>query len=462
MDYIVLTLGLVGLTVFLVLKPRFKVLIALIVMTQGFGIVPERLYGIHIWDFGAVLLLIAALQLMFKQATWTIKKPAFVVVLQLFIVWLVVCFMYSIWIYDYPILDTFKVSRRMIIGYFAVFVFIRLFAVDNQAFDSLMKWLYIITFLLMIITIAQYIFKAPLLHGYRKEYGEAIRFIPSFMPFSLMFLWYILSKYFAVASLKKHEYVYAAMVVFVVANTYTRGIYLAVLFTFLAMLFLLFKSGKLKVNATIGFLVVSTMAITILTASGSMDRVLGRAASGIEILFSENVEKTEIDVDTFTGRLMLVKERFELVADKNPVIGFGFIHEENKSKKLEKSLVYGSIVRTPDQSEKYKYGSPHVLALYSVDIGWGNIVVATGLVGFIIYMIFIVMFLISYRSLVTQETRLYHFQLAFYLQTLVLLLLMFNGSTFTYQVQVPSLMIAGYFYSRNLRRNEKIHDQVLP
>jgi hypothetical protein len=40
-----------------------------------------------------------------------------------------------------------------------------------------------------------------------------------------------------------------------------------------------------------------------------------------------------------------------------------------------------------------------------------------------------------------------HYRLAFFLQTLVLLITMFNGSTFTTNVQIPALMIAGYLYT---------------
>lgn len=65
---------------------------------------------------------------------------------------------------------------------------------------------------------------------------------------------------------------------------------------------------------------------------------------------------------------MLVKERFELVAEHNPIIGYGFIHEDNISKTLRNSLKYESVIYTPEMVRKYQYGHPYVLALFSADI----------------------------------------------------------------------------------------------
>ena len=314
-----------------------------------------------------------------------------------------------------------------------------------------MKWLYIITFSLLIVAIIQYITGRPLLFGLHREYGSITRYLPIFLPISLLYLWYILSRYFAAEPVKKHEFMYAGMVVFVTAITYTRGIYIAVLFSFLTMLFLLFKRGKVKVNTATIFIVVLTMGITVLMAGGWADRVINRAASGIEILFSGKVVSSKIDEDTYSGRWMLLKERFELVSEHNPIIGYGFIHEDNIPKKLRNSLKYGSVINTPEMVRKYKYGHPYVLALFSADIGWANIVLATGFIGFLIFLIFIGSFLLSYREKQIDDARLYHFHLAFYLQTITLLLLMFNGNTFTNQLQIPGLMIAGYLYCSSRR-----------
>ena len=455
MNLYVLTGGLAGLFVFLILSLRLKLLIAFFIMSQCFDLSPRIIYGKFIWDYGAVLILIAAVQLMFqlmfKKKNESIKGNLYITVLGIFTGWLVFCLLYSLLIYGYPILDTLKMSRQMIIGYLSFFIFIGLFAVDKDAFKMFIKWLYIITFPLLIIAIAQYITGVPLFFGLHREYAGITRYLPSFLPICLLYLWHILSRYFAAEPVKKHEFVYAGMVVFVTAVTYTRGIYFAVLFSFLIMLFLLFKKGKVKINTAIIFIIVLTMSITVLMAGGWADRVMNRAVSGIEILLSGKVTSSKIDKDTYSGRWMLLKERFVLVSKYNPIIGYGFVPGNSIPKKLRDSLKYGSVINTPEMVQKYKYGHPYVLALFSVDIGWANIVLATGLVGFFIFLLFIGSFLLSYQGQQISDMRLYHFHLAFYLQTITLLLLMFNGNPFTNQLQIPGLMIAGYLYCSTRR-----------
>jgi hypothetical protein len=217
------------------------------------------------------------------------------------------------------------------------------------------------------------------------------------------------------------------------------------------MLFLLFIGGKIRANTATIFIVVLTMGVTVLMAGSWADRVINRAASGIEILFSGKAVSSKIDEDTYSGRWMLLKERFELVAEYNPIIGYGFIHEDNLPKKIRNSLKYGSVIATPEMVQEYKYGQPYVLALFSADIGWANIVLATGYMGFLIFLIFIGSFLLSYRGKQFVDSHRYHIHLAFYLQTITLLLLMFNGNTFTNQVQIPGFMIAGYLYCSSRR-----------
>ena len=450
-----------GFLAFIALKDRVRVFVAFFIMAQCFDLAPQIVYGKNIWDYGAVLLLISAAPLLFKKKIESEKRPLFVTVLLLFTAWLFFSLLYSLLVYGYPLLDTIKAARVMIVGYLSLFIFLRLFSVDKDAFDMFVKWFYVITFVLLIVAIIQYILGIPLLFGLHREYGSVTRYLPSYLYISQMFLWYILSKYFASESVKKHEFLYAAMVVFITATTYTRGIYLAVLFAFFMMFFLLFRQGKVKANATIGFILVFTVGVTVLTASGALDRVIGRATSGLDILFSDNVKDTEIDIDTYTGRWLLVKERFQLVAKYNPVVGYGFIHENNLPKTLKDGLKYGSLVNTPEMREKYLQGHPPVLALFSVDVGWGNIVLATGFVGFFLFCVFIVSFLISYRRKQISDIRFYHLHLASYLQTIIFLLLMFNGSSFTHQVHMPMLMLAVYVYCGRIGRNKKSGDKPL-
>ena len=451
--------ALVGLLVFLRLGVTWKVLIAFFVMSQCFDLVPQIVYGYFVWDAGAIMLLIAAAQLMFTRPQAPQTRALSVRVLWVFFIWLLFCLLYSLLVYGYPVLNTLKVSRQMIIGYLSIFVFLRLFRVDDKALPTFIKWLYVVTYILLFVAIVQYVIGTPIMPGLAETlaatlYRGALRYIPVFLSVSLFYLWVIFSKYFQGESVKLHELVYAGMVLAVVALTYTRGIYIAVLASFLVMLFLLQLRRRLKVTSVVIFLVTVLLGVTVLIAGGLADRVLDRAASGLALVLDKHETRSKEDIDTFTGRLLLVQERFSLVAEHNPIVGYGFLHENDLSASLRSNLKYGSIASTPEMMEQYRNGHPYVLALYSVDIGWGDIALNTGFVGFFLFLLFVAAFLLSYKKLKNDYPPLSHYRLAFFVQTITLLLLMFNGDTFTKSVQIPALMIAGYWYCSATRRIE--------
>ena len=71
MSVYVITIGLVGLAVFLTLKVRYKVLLGFFVMSQCFDLAPQIVFGKLISDLGAAMLLVAATQLAFTRKTQT-------------------------------------------------------------------------------------------------------------------------------------------------------------------------------------------------------------------------------------------------------------------------------------------------------------------------------------------------------------------------------------------------------
>ena len=77
-------------------------------------------------------------------------------------------------------------------------------------------------------------------------------------------------------------------------------------------------------------------------------RFLDRLTSGITILLSGESTRSEHDVDTFTNRLALAKERVEMVVDHNPLVGYGFLHEDQVPAGLRKKLKYGSVIYSPE------------------------------------------------------------------------------------------------------------------
>jgi len=443
----IMAAALAGIFVFLRLAVAWKVLAAFIVMTQCFDLLPQIVYGRLVWDAGAIMLLVAAAQLMFMRPKEPKIRALSARVLWVFIIWMGICLVYSLMVYGYPTMNTLKSSRQMILGYLSIFIFLRLFRVDKQALSTLLKWLYVITYVLLIVVLVQHVIHIQLLQGLSSDYDGTVRYLPIFLPVSLFYLWTMLSRFFQGIGLKLHEWVYVGMVVIVVALTYTRGIYLAVLMALSIMFFLLQVRQRLKLASVVFFFVLASFGIAVLIAAGGGDRILGRAMSGFDIVLDSHESGSNGNVDTFTGRLLLVKERIALVSEQNPFVGFGFLHEEDVPESLRNKIKFGGAINTPEMQKKYAEGYHYVWALYSADIGWGNIVVNTGFVGLFLFLLFAVTFLFSYKQSKMDRPPLSHYRLAFFLQTIVLLITMFNGSTFTTNVQIPALMIAGYLYT---------------
>lgn len=442
----VVTAALAGILAFLYLGIIWKVLLAFIVMSQGFDLLPQIVYGVLVWDIGAIMLLVAAAQLMLVRQKEPAIRAVSITVMWAFIIWLAFCLVYSLLVYSYPVLNTLKTSRQMIIGYLSIFVFLRLFRADENALPTILKWLYPITYTLLLLAIVQQVIGTPILKGLVVEYRGAVRYIPMFLPIGLFFLWTIMSKYLQGERITIHEAVYGGLVLVVVATTYTRGIYIAVLASFLLMFFLLQLKGQLKATPVVIFIALISSGVAVLTLGGWADRVISRASSGLSVLLDERGASSKVDVDTFSGRLGLVKERIALVAKLNPIVGFGFLHEGDVPENVRRTFKRGSIIYSPEMKMKYAKGHPYVLALYSADIGWSNIVVNSGFVGSLLFLLFVGAFLFSYKKMKSQNSPLSHHRLAFFLQTVTLLLLMFNGNTFTTNVQIAAFMIAGYLF----------------
>ncbi|HED16043.1 MAG TPA: hypothetical protein ENI64_04395 [Gammaproteobacteria bacterium] len=441
---VVVFLALLG---FLALKPWLKVLVAFIVMSNCFDLAPQIVYGKLVWDYGALLLLIAAGQLMFQRKTAVVgKRTAVLYLLAAFTIWLVFSLVYSLVIYGYPVGDTLKTSRYWIIGYLSIFIFLRLYMVDGEALNKIVRWLYVIPYVLLIVAVIQLVTGYQWLFGLFQPYAGTIRYLPIFLPVVLLLTWVIMARFLAGEKVKIHAFVYGGLALVVTALTYTRGIYIAVILTFLLMVTLLALGKRIKASKTSVFGFVAVILVVGLVSGGLADRVIGRVASGLDILFSDKAASSKVDVDTFTGRLKLVQERFSMVSKHNPVVGYGFLHENNIPHSMLNKMEYGSIDYSPEMVEKYKYGTPYKLTLYSADIAWGNLVLVSGFVGFFIFLAFIVVFVLSFRGWRYSSSPDYYLRLAFYLQTITLLLLMFNGNTFTYHIQFPAFMLAGYVY----------------
>jgi O-Antigen ligase len=448
-----LSLGAVGFMVFLLLPPKVKALISFFLMMHFFNIAPDKVFGVYAWDYGAILMLVTAAEVFFRQPALEPRDHTYLTVLKVFLAWLLICFSWSLLIYQYPIMHTIKSARYMVVGYSMTLIFIRLFAVQTDAFEFLMKWFYRLTFLLMPVFLLQYVSKTPLLFMQIGDYEGALRAIPGFLPLCLLNLWIILARFLSSERLAAHEWIYAALVLVTVALTYTRGIYLAFIFTGGLLMFTMSKDRTLKASSVFGAALAAIVVVTVLAVSGVAGRVVGRAANGLQMLESDSSTSGQRKDDTFAGRLGLAAERFSLVWAQNPVVGYGFLHEEDVSADLRNGLRYGTplggTAADPTAFSRNDADGHYTLAFYSADIAWANVVIMTGYVGVVLLIALMLTFVLEhYRNVDGIHPMGYAVRIGLFLQLVMTFLLMFDGDSFYGNLQIPAFLLAGYSLTR--------------
>ena len=439
----------VGLLALLLLQPKVKALVSYFLMMQSFNLAPAQLFGMYVWDYGAILMLVTAGEVfLFRQAAQEPGNRGYLTALKVFVAWLFICFSWSLLIYQYPILHTIKSARYMVLGYSMTLIFIRLFSVQPDTFEFLMKWFYRLTFALMPLCVLQYILHKPLLFAPVGDYEGALRAIPTFLPLCLLNFWIILAKVFSSERLAVHEWVYAALVLMTVALTYTRGIYIGVIFTIGVLVWTLSRDRMLNVGSAVIAALAAALMLIVLVASGAADKVGGRVLSGLQLLSTSapTSGRTRYD-DTFTGRLGLAAERFSLVWAQNPIVGFGFLHEEDVPAELRSNLKYGTPVG--GTAGRFDSDGHYVLGLYTSDIAWADIVISTGWIGVALLITFMLTLIFGhYLDREIAHPMGYAVRNGLFLQLLMLFLLMFDGDAFYNGVQIPAFLLAGYSLTR--------------
>jgi hypothetical protein len=451
------SLAIVGFMVFLFAQPKVKALISFFLMMQLFNIGPSELFGMYVWDYGAILMLITAGEISLRRPAAEPENHGYIVALRIFLGWLLICFLWSLLIYQYPAMHTIKNARSMIVGYSMTLIFIRLFSVQPDSFAFLMKWLYRLTFVLMPVFVLQYVLKRPLLFAPVNDYEGALRAIPVFWPFCLLNFWIILVKFLSSERLAIHEALYAVLALVTVALTYTRGIYLGTLFTTGVLAWTMSRDHKLRASSAFGAGVAVMILIAALLVSGVAQKVAGRAASGLQLLSSSESTTRDAKNDTFNGRLGLAAERFSLAWAQNPLVGYGFIHEEDVSSDLRSSLKYGTplggTAADPTAFSRYDSDGHYTLGFYTADIAWADIVISTGCVGALLLVAVILSVVFGhYRDRDGIHPMGYGVRLALFLQFVMTFLLMFDGDSFYGNVHIPAFFLAGYSLTRGRRQ----------
>lgn len=448
-------LAVVVLVGFLFLRLKDKVLLSYLLMMQCFNLMPSELFGQYVWDYGAILMLVIGGLVLLQRPKIPIVNHGYLVALKVFLAWLFICFFWSLVIYQYPLLDTIKAARYMVVGYSITLIFIRVFSVQPGVLEYLMKWFYWLSFLVMPIFVLQYLLHQTLLFVKAIEYEGALRAIPVFLPFCLLNFWIILVRVLSSVKLRMHEWVYAALTLVVVALTYTRGIYIAVFITSGALLWTMVRDGTLKSGSAFKVLGVGVLLISLLAAVGGGTKVLGRIASGVQALGSGDSSHASKYDDTITGRLGLARERFSLSWEKNPLLGYGFIHEDGVPPELRRSLKYGTplggTAADPTLFERTASDGHYTLGLYSADIAWADIVIASGAVGVSMLVVLLLTLVIGHRRLRGEHPMGYAVRTSLLLQLVTTTILTFDGDLLFGSAYIPAFMMAAYSLTSEMR-----------
>ncbi len=448
-------LAAVGFIAFLLAQPKVKALISFFLMMQFFDMAPNLLFGMYVWDYGAILMLVTAVDVFLRIPHTPTPSHAFLTVLKVFLVWLVICLLWSLAVYGYPLMHTIKNARYLVLGYLMTLIFVRLFAVQTDSFEFLMKWFYRLTFALMPLVVLQYLLGRPLLSGLVSDYEGEIRAVPVFMPFCLLNFWIICTKALSGAKVRMHEWIYTVLVLATVGLSFTRGIYIAVMLTAGLLVWTLLRDKTLKASSVVLVAAAGLLLLIGLFASGAADKVSGRVLSGFELLGSpDSTLEGKKKGDTFNGRLGLAAERFSLVWEKNPLIGYGFIHEDDVPSELRSRLRFGTVLGgtaadPTAYSRSYEFTSHYVLGFYTADIAWADIIISTGWVGVALFGTFTVTFIVGhFRRRSGIDAAGYAIGNGLFLQVVTMFLLTVDGNNFYTAVHIPAFMLAGYAFTR--------------
>jgi hypothetical protein len=452
MTALYLALAGMGFVAFLALQPKVKALVAFILMMNFFNFAPDMLFGMYVWDYGAMLMLVTAVEVYAKTPRLEPPKNAYLTVLRIFLAWMVICFIWSLLIYRYPLMHTIKSARQVMVGYSMTLIFIRLFRVQPGAFEYLMKWLYWLTFAAMPVMVLQFILHRQLLFATAIDYEGVLRTVPVYLALCTLNLWILGAKMLSQEKLAVHEWIYGVLALTTIALTFTRGIYAAVLITAAALLWIMIRDGRLKASSLMLTVGLGALLIVVAVAAGLADKVFDRVASGLSVLGS--VESTSApgrkSDDTFSGRIGLMQERFSLASAKNPIVGYGFIHEEDIPSDTRSRLKFGTpLGGTAADPTLYAraaaYSSVQMLGFYTPDIAWPNFVIATGWVGTLLLMGLLVIFVIShYRNRRISYASEYAVRTGLFLQIVWMTILTFDGSLFWSGTHIPAFVLAGY------------------
>jgi hypothetical protein len=419
--------------IFIFLPPPYKVLAAFVISLNLFDFAPAEIQGIKLGDVGMILFFIATIELLFRSKPKPRKMRLNQKLFILFWIYLVIVLIYTLVFLPYPEMLSIKAARHMVVGYCTIFTFILLFR-DEESFRVFLQGLFVLVFLCTIVHIVQYFMKITIFFGYQSEYLSNIRSIPIFFPLTIVFFVHSLIKLLSGAKLKLMELIFTSCAAISLLLSFTRGIYFILGIISLLLMGLLLLKLKLKIGRLIMYLSMLLLSLFFLIFTGTLDSILNRGQETLNSL-SGAYERVK-SPDTFSFRRELVKERMAMISERNPIMGFGFIHEEVAQRTLHWRV--GTLSKNGKK------------ALATPDIAWANLITYTGFAGTALFIVWILGFIFSFPL---RESLSYDYAsqsistycVAFYLSVLAMLLLMMDSWIFSFDVEIPCFVIAGYW-----------------
>lgn len=451
-------IALVSGILFLCVSPKYKLVLALFVMSSCFDLVEHIIAGIDLWDVGFLMLFIAYVQLLITSGSKPHEKPVYEKILIVFIVWTLIEFAWSL--SQYPLIPTIKIARQLVLGYMTYFVYLSFFKAQNYDLEPFFKLLYWVIFLFVILFVAQSALHVPILKSLEREYEGITRSIPGFLAYAFLFTWYHLVRYFSGEKLSFSEYIYLALMIVVIMGTYTRSVYFGVMFIVGVMLCLLVKDGKLQLTKVTSSAIIVFITFMLLFSTGKLDKMIDRTLSGLQLISGDvggNSQERQKKDDSYSGRIAIVKERFFMGLMANPVMGYGFVHDDIAFNMLKLRPRSGSI-----RADKYnyKYTNRFNLTIYSADATWGNIIINTGITGLVILIVFIVSVIVAGLRRSFTDGRVYYYQCAFLLQFIYTVISSISSNALSNNIQIPCLFLAGYTVCLQSQKESGNNDQI--
>lgn len=426
-------------------RPWYALAVLIFLMSNCFDLLPKTVFEVRFMDISIVVSICMYIKYMFKFKNLTKSAASFSFAYfcyKTFILIMFVSFLWSIYVYSYPFSLTALTARHMLFGYLLLFLNIKIFELDKNSFAKSNNLIMLIIDYLLFAYIVQYFSGIHIFYGYYIEEQNIIRSIPNFYPILFVPMYRDVCAYLIGQRLSIYSYFRTPLIFTAFILMQTRGTYLAIGISLILMQFFILRHKRIQpTRVIISFSIVAFMLCVLFAGSFISNTIVRRIESTYEAIAdaSEN-NRANLQKNTFALRLMLFKERMEMVYAKNIILGYGFIHEDIAQRTL-----------------RYRIGTYNKFSIRgstftSSDIAWANILIYTGYLGLLSFVTFTFALVISFarRNIGSAAGNIssdnYTLRSGYFYAVLSSLILMANGPAWTTDMQIYAYLLSVYLY----------------